>query len=118
MANMDNVQEQLAALQQQVEHLQHATHALKAQTHTFARQTRILLEAYDYFLARCQDGGITLEQEEAVWQVHSSAAFEAELIEAESYGPNAIHMIDEQILTHLGLPPPVAEVPVVDEDEA
>jgi len=118
MANMDNVQEQLAALQQQVEQLKHATHALKAQTHTVTRQTRILLEAYDYFLARCQEGGITLEQEEAAWQVHSSAAFEAELIEAESYGPNAIHMIDEQILTHLGLPPPVAEVPVVDEDEA
>ena len=118
MEHMDNVQEQLAALQQQVEHLKHATHALKAQTHTVTRQTRILLEAYDCFLARCQEGGITLEQEEAAWQVHSSAAFEAELIEAESYGPNAMHLIDEQILTHLGLPPHVAEGRVVDEDEA
>ena len=118
MEHMDNVQEQLAALQQQVEQLKHETHALKAQTHTVTRQTRILLEAYDCFLARCQDGGITLEQEEAAWEVHSSAAFAAELIEAESYGPHAMHMIDEQILTHLGLPPPVAEVPVVDEDEA
>jgi hypothetical protein len=40
MENMNNVQEQLAALKQQMEQLKHATHVLKAQTHTFARQTR------------------------------------------------------------------------------
>jgi hypothetical protein len=67
--------------------------------------TRILLEAYDYFLARCQEAGISLDQAQAAWQVHSSPAFEAELIEAESYGPNAMHMIDTQILCHLGLAP-------------
>jgi hypothetical protein len=67
--------------------------------------TRILLDAYDYFLARCQEAGLTLEQAEAAWQVHSSPAFEAELVMGESYGPNALRMVDEQILSHLGLPP-------------
>jgi hypothetical protein len=67
--------------------------------------TRTLLEAYDYFLARCGEASITLDQAQAAWQVHSSEAFEAELIEAESYGPNAMRMIDEQILRHLGLGP-------------
>jgi hypothetical protein len=67
--------------------------------------TRILLDAYDYFLARCQEAGLTPDQAEAAWQVHSSPAFEAELIEAESYGPNALRMIDEQILAKLGLKP-------------
>ena len=67
--------------------------------------TRILLDAYDYFLARCQEAGLTLEQAEAAWQVHSSPAFEAELVTGESYGPNALRMVDEQILAHLGLPP-------------
>ena len=85
---------------------------------TAINQTQTLLEAYDYFLARCQEGGITLDQAEAAWQVHSSAAFEAELIEAESYGPNAMRMIDEQILVHLGLPPHAAEVTTDEEDDA
>ena len=67
--------------------------------------TRTLLEAYDYFLARCGEAGVSLDQADAAWQVHSSPAFEAELIEAESYGPNALHMVDEQILAALGLPP-------------
>jgi hypothetical protein len=67
--------------------------------------TRTLLEAYDYFLARCAEAGFTPEQAEAAWQVHSSPAFEAELIEAESYGPNALPMVDEQILAKLGLAP-------------
>jgi hypothetical protein len=79
---------------------------------------RTLLDAYDYYLARCQEGGITLDQAEAAWQVHSSAAFEAEMIEAESYGPNAMHMIDAQILVHLGLPPHAAEVQVEDAGDA
>jgi hypothetical protein len=79
---------------------------------------RVLLQAYDYYLARCQEGGITLEQAEAAWQVHSSPAFEAELIEAEeSFRANATHLIDEQILTHLGLPPHEAEVQVEDEGD-
>ena len=81
---------------------------------TMLWHTRILLEAYDYFLARCLEAGITLDQAQAAWQVHSSAAFEAELIEAESYGPNALHMIDAQILSHLGLGP--HDEPRVDEN--
>jgi hypothetical protein len=76
-----------------------------APLHTTLWHTRILLEAYDYFLARCQEANVTLDQAHAAWQVHSTPAFEAELVEAESYGPNAMHMIDEQILCHLGLPP-------------
>ena len=67
--------------------------------------TRTLLEAHDYSLARCLEAGVSLDHAHAAWQVHSSPTFEAELIEAESYGPNAMHMIDEQILRHLGLPP-------------
>jgi hypothetical protein len=39
------------------------------------------------------------------------------MIEAESYGPNAMSMIDEKILVHLGLPPHAAEVSTGDEDE-
>jgi hypothetical protein len=35
----------------------------------------------------------------------ASPAFEAELVEAESYGPNMLPMIDAQILSHLGLAP-------------
>jgi hypothetical protein len=73
--------------------------------HELLWQTRHLLEAYDYFLARCLEAGITRDQAEAAWQVHSSPAFEAELVEAESYGPNILHMIDTQILCHLGLAP-------------
>jgi hypothetical protein len=76
-----------------------------APLHEALWHTRILLEAYDYFLARCQEAGLSLDQAEAAWQVHSSAAFEAELIEAESYGPNALHMVDAQILAKLGLAP-------------
>jgi hypothetical protein len=73
--------------------------------HATLWHTRILLEAYDYFLARCLEAGISLDQAEAAWQIHSSPAFEAELVEAESYGPNAMHMIDTQVLCHLGLAP-------------
>jgi len=72
--------------------------------------TRILLDAYDYFLARCQEAGLTPDQAEAAWQVHSSPAFEAELIEAESYGPNALPMVDTQLLAKLGLKPHGADV--------
>jgi hypothetical protein len=78
---------------------------------------RTLHQAYAYFLARCQEGGLTLEQAEAAWLAHASPALEDELLEAESYGPNTMRMIDEQILTHLGLPPHEAEVRVEDEDD-
>jgi hypothetical protein len=73
--------------------------------------TRILLEAYDYFLARCQEAGVSLDQAQAAWQVHSSPEWEAELREAESYGPNAMGMIDEQILRHLGIAPHDQDAP-------
>jgi hypothetical protein len=85
--------------------------------HELLWHTRTLLEAYDYFLARCQDAGLSVEQAQAAWQVHSSPAFEAEMIEAESYGPNAMRMIDEQILHHLGLPPHAATVSVPESED-
>src|SRR5712691_11474922 len=67
--------------------------------------TRTLLEAYEYFLARCAEAGLSPEQAHTSWQVHSSPAFEAELVEAEALGPNAMGMIDRQILRPMGLKP-------------
>jgi len=66
---------------------------------------RTLLEAYEYFLARCAEAGLTPEQAHTSWQVHSSPAFEAELVNAEEFGPNALGMIDRQILRPMGLQP-------------
>jgi hypothetical protein len=76
----------------------------------------VLLRAYDYYLARCQEGGITLAAAEAAWQGHASPAFETALLEEEPWSPNVLHRIDEQILTHLGLPPHEAEVSVEDPE--
>jgi hypothetical protein len=67
--------------------------------------TRTLLEAYEYFLARCGEAGLSPEQAHTSWQVHSSPAFEAELVHAEEFGPNALGMIDRQILRPMGLQP-------------
>jgi hypothetical protein len=67
--------------------------------------TRILLEAYEYFLARCQEAGMSLDDAQAAWQVHSSPEFEGELLDAERYGPNAMAMIDQHILARLGIGP-------------
>lgn len=64
-----------------------------------------LLDAYDYYLARCAEAGLTPERATAAWEAQSTPAWEAEVVEAESYGPNAMHMVDEQILAALGLPP-------------
>jgi hypothetical protein len=71
--------------------------------------TRTLLEAYDYYLARCAEAGLTAEQAHTAWQIHSSPEFEAEIVEAESYGPNALRMIDEQVLRPLGIGPHAPE---------
>jgi hypothetical protein len=71
---------------------------------------RVLLNAYDYYLARCQEGGIPLDQAETAWQVHASPAFEDELIEAEDSMASTMPLVDAQILSHLGLPPHEAEV--------
>jgi hypothetical protein len=79
--------------------------------------TRTLVEAYDYYLARCAEAGVTPDQAHAAWQVHSSPDFEGELGAAEAYGPNAMRMIDEQILAKLGIAPHAAEVPDEDGDE-
>ena len=65
----------------------------------------ILLEAYDYYLARCAEAGLTPERATAAWEAQSSPGWEAEVIEAEAVGPNAMHMVDAQILAALGLPP-------------
>jgi hypothetical protein len=64
-----------------------------------------LVEAYDYYQARCAEAGITPEDAAAAWDMHSTEAFEAELVDAESVGPNAMRMIDEKILATLGIPP-------------
>ena len=48
---------------------------------------------------------MTAAQAHAAWEAHSSPAFEAELIEAESYSPNALLMVHTQILSHLGIVP-------------
>jgi hypothetical protein len=64
-----------------------------------------LLRAYDYYLARCQEAGRSLDEAQAAWQVHSSPAFEAEIVEAESYGPNAMDMIDREVLAKMGIAP-------------
>jgi hypothetical protein len=68
-------------------------------------QGQTLLEAYDYFQVRCAEAGISPEDAAAAWDMHSSEAFEADIIEAESYGPNAMRMIDETILARLRIPP-------------
>ena len=64
-----------------------------------------LAEAYDYFLHRCLEAGMSAEDAQAAWNIHSSAAFEAEVVEAESYGPNAMRMIDATILSKLHIAP-------------
>jgi hypothetical protein len=66
---------------------------------------RTLFEAYDYYLARCEEAGLSLDDAHAAWQVHSSPAFEAELVEAEADGPNAMGMIDRQVLAKMGIAP-------------
>ena len=68
-------------------------------------KARTLLEAFEYFLARCSEAGLTPEQAHAAWHIHSSPAFEAELVEAEALGPNAMGMIDRQVLAKMGLKP-------------
>jgi hypothetical protein len=45
------------------------------------------------------------EDAAAAWDMHSSEAFEAELVEAERYGPNALRMIDAALLARLGIAP-------------
>jgi hypothetical protein len=64
-----------------------------------------LLEAYDYFLARCAEASLPPERATAAWEAQTSPAWEAAVLEAESYGPNALRMVDTQILAALGLPP-------------
>ena len=75
------------------------------QLSTAISTARILVEAYDYYLARCIEAGISPEDAAAAWNIHSSEPFEAEVVEAESYGPNAMRMIDEHILAKLGIAP-------------
>jgi hypothetical protein len=72
---------------------------------TAIQTAQTLVEGYDYYLARCAEAGISPEDAAAAWNMHSSEAFEAELVEAESCGPNALRMIDETILARLGVPP-------------
>jgi len=83
---------------------------------------RTLLEAYDYFLARCAEAGLTAVQAHAAWEAQSSPAWEAELVDAESYGPNALRLVDEHILSHLGIVPheemTEQDDGSIDEDEA
>jgi hypothetical protein len=67
--------------------------------------TTTLVEAYDYYLARCAEAGLTPERATAAWEAQTSPAWEAEVVEAEAYGPNALPMVDAQILAALGLPP-------------
>jgi hypothetical protein len=64
-----------------------------------------LLEAYDYYLARCAEAGLTPAHAQAAWEAQSSAAWEAALVEGESHAPNALAMVDTQSLVALGLPP-------------
>jgi hypothetical protein len=56
--------------------LRHLSQAMQA--------AQTLIEAYDYYLARCLEAGIGPEDAAAAWDIHSSEAFEAELVEAES----------------------------------
>lgn len=72
---------------------------------TVLNATRTLFEAYDYFLARCAEAGMTPEAAHTAWDEHSTEEFEAEMVEAERAGPNAMRMIDETILARLGIPP-------------
>ncbi len=66
-----------------------------------------LIEAYDYYLARCAEAGIPAERAHAVWEEYSTPAFEAEVVEVYDLGyfPNIMQRIDEQILVHLGVGP-------------
>jgi hypothetical protein len=47
----------------------------------------------------------------AAWDIHSSETFEAALVEAESYSPNALRMIDDRLLARLEIPPHEAALP-------
>jgi hypothetical protein len=64
-----------------------------------------LVGAYDYFLARCLEAGMSPADAAAAWDMHSSEAFEAEIVEAEAVGPNALRMIDDRLLARLGIAP-------------
>lgn len=61
----------------------------------------ILLEAYDYHLARCAEAGLAPTHAAAAWEAQSSPAWEADVIEAESYGPNVLYNVDKQNLQSL-----------------
>jgi len=64
-----------------------------------------LTKAYEYYLVRCLEAGLSPAAAATAWNIHSSEAFEDELIEAERHGPNAMQMIDISILRILGIPP-------------
>ena len=74
-----------------------------------------LIEAYDCYLARCAAAGLTPERATAAWEAQSTPAWEAELVEAEADGPNALPMVDAQILAALGLPPHEEKEAATDE---
>jgi hypothetical protein len=77
--------------------VKHLTTALNA--------AQTLIDAYEYHLARCLEASLSPETAATAWQLHSSEVFEAELIEAESYGPNFMRLVDETILAPLGIGP-------------
>jgi hypothetical protein len=93
---------ELASLQQRAPKM---FSRILGQLSTALNQAQTLLEAYDYYQVRCAEAGISPEDAAAAWDTHSSDAFEADIIEAESYGPNAMRMIDETILARLRIPP-------------
>ena len=78
------------ALQPLSEHLNRAT---------------ILVDAYEYHLARCAEAGLTPTHAASAWEASSSTGWEAEMIRAEDFGPNVLYNVDKQILAKLGLPP-------------
>ena len=92
------------------------TRALKPLSEALLR-ARTLVDAYDYYVTRCLEAGLTPEQAHAGWDEWSSEDFEADLVEAESYGPNAIAMIDETILARLGIVPLEPREEDTDDDE-
>jgi hypothetical protein len=76
-----------------------------------------LVRAYDYYIARCTEAGIPPKDAAVAWNIHSSEAFERELVEAESYGPNALRLVDTQILAKLGIAPHEATKEDAEDEE-
>ena len=66
---------------------------------------RLLIEAFDYYLARCAEAGLSVREAAAAWERYTAPMFEAELVEEGVYGAALLDRIDFQILLPLGLAP-------------